>query len=328
MIKKIGILASGGNSPAMNNCIITIVKKCSSLNIESVLINEGFHGLLNENFTKPDVNFLSVFYDNGNVCIGTSRCPEFKEEKNQIKAYKILKKHKIDCLFVIGGNGSYHGGYALTKLGMHVICLPATIDNDINSTEKTIGFSTALNNIVTCIDSIKDSFDSHRGICLIEVMGRRFPDLAINAGIACGVEGIITSSNIMTADDIVKLANETEKNGHRSCLIVVTEKIYGRDGLPTLNEIVAEVQKRTNRVSRADVLGYIQRGGTTTSEDRIMGNLMGAFSVDLAQKDNKSYSVDFINGRIVGTNLEESINAPLKKEKIALLKDYFKYNKK
>jgi 6-phosphofructokinase 1 len=152
---------------------------------------------------------LSYFYANGNILIGTSRCLPFRNLTYQKKAYNILKRHAIDCLFVIGGDGSYRGALSLKKFGMHVICLPGTIDNDIASTERTIGFSTALNGIVTNIDSIRNSFDSHLGICFVEVMGRRFPDLAITAGIATQAEAIITIENILTIDQIINIANQT-----------------------------------------------------------------------------------------------------------------------
>ena len=327
-IKKIAILASGGNSPGMNNLVITLVRKCRYYGIDVRLINNGFAGLLNDDFIKPDLEMLSYFYANGNILIGTSRCLQFRRLYYQKKAYNILKRHAIDCLFVIGGDGSYRGALSLKKLGMHVICLPGTIDNDIASTERTIGFSTALNGIVTNIDSIRNSFDSHLGICFVEVMGRRFPDLAITAGIATQAEAIITIENILTIDEIIKIAEQTWKNKHRSCIIVVTEKIYGVNGLPSLDKIAAKVEQATGRIARVDVLGYTQRGGVPTAGDRNLANWMSSYGLDLAINDpNESYTIDYVGGRVTHTQIDKSVALPKKSVNVKLLNEFNKYNK-
>jgi 6-phosphofructokinase 1 len=146
--------------------------------------------------------------------------------------------------------------------------LPGTIDNDIASTDSTIGFYSCLHTIVESIDKIRDSFDSHSGICFVEVMGRGFSDLAVQAGVATIAEAIVTSENIMTAKDFIAVANETHKNKKRSCIFVITEKIYGTNGLPTLDELALQVEKATGRVCRVNVIGHIQRGGVPSATDR------------------------------------------------------------
>lgn len=327
-IRRVAILASGGNSPAMNNVVITMIRKCRYYGVEILLINDGYQGLINSNFTKPDLNSLSYFYATGNIFIGSSRFPKFKEHKYQQKAAQILKKYKIDCLFVIGGDGSYQGAAALNKLGVRVICFPGTIDNDIASTERTIGFSTALNNIMNNIDAVRNSFDSHLGVCLVEVMGRRFPDLAINAGIACQAEEIITIKNVLTTKEIVDIAKQTWKNKHRSCLIVVTEKIYGRDGLPTLKEIAAAIEKATGRISRVCVLGYTQRGGIPTAEDRNLAISMADYGFDLAfNKPDGSYAIGIKDNRITHTDIEKAVKMQAKTINSEILKESNKCNK-
>ena len=327
-IKKVAILASGGNSPGMNNVVITLVRKCRYYGIDVRLINNGFTGLLDDDFTKPDLQMLSYFYANGNILIGSSRCLPFRRLRYQKKAYNILKKHAIDCLFVIGGDGSYRGALSLKKLGMHVICLPGTIDNDIASTEKTIGFSTALNGIVTNIDSIRNSFDSHLGICLVEVMGRRFPDLAINAGIATQAEAIITVENVLTTKEIIDIAKETWKNKHRSCIIVVTEKIYGKNGLPSLEKIANDIENETGRIARVAVLGYTQRGGIPTAGDRNLASWMASYGLDLAISDpNESYTIDYIGSRVTHTQINRAVALPKKSVNVKLLKEFIKYCK-
>lgn len=330
MIKKIAILASGGNSPAMNNAIITLVRKAKSLGISVELIYEGYKGLLEENFVKSQLSMLSYFYANGSVIIGTSRYPKFTELKVRQKAKQILNKHKIDCLFVIGGDGSYKGAEGLAKLGIKVICLPGTIDNDVRSTVKTIGFSTALNQIVTSIDNIRNSFDSHCGIALVEVMGRRFPDLSINAAIATQAEGLVTCDNVLSVDDIVKISKETWKNKHRSCIIVVSEKVYGYNGLPTLAQITKEIKEKTNRLCRTIVLGYIQRGGVPSAEDRILASRLASFAIDqcIKSEKNKSYTIDYLGaGKIVANEISKSLNLKVKETNKKVYLDFLKYNK-
>lgn len=327
-IKRVAILASGGNSPAMNNVVITMIRKCRYYGVEILLVNNGYYGLLNEDFTKPDLSSLSYFYATGNIFIGSSRFPKFKEYEYQQKAVRILKNHKIDCLFVVGGDGSYRGAADLKKLGVRVICFPGTIDNDVASTERTIGFSTALNNIINNIDAVRNCFDSHLGVCLVEVMGRRFPDLAINAGIACQAEEIITVDNILTTKQIIDITKQTWKNKHRSCLIVVTEKIYGRDGLPTLKEVADAVEKATNRISRVCVLGYTQRGGIPTAEDRNLAIAMADYGLDLAlNKPNGSYAIGLNNNRITHIEIEKAVNMDAKTINSEILRKFNRYNK-
>ncbi|MDR0825730.1 MAG: 6-phosphofructokinase, partial [Mycoplasmataceae bacterium] len=213
---RIAILASGGNSPGMNNAITTLVKSAQVHKIDTLLIYDGFKGLLEDKFGVADVRYLEQFNSRGNVVIGTARSKEFMEPANKKKAVANLKKHKVDVLIIIGGDGSYRGADSLTQFGMKVMTLPGTIDNDIASTDSTIGFYTCLNTITTAIDALRDSFDSHSGICFVEVMGRGFSDLAIQAGVATEAEAIVTKDNILKAEDFTKIANETMKRGKRS----------------------------------------------------------------------------------------------------------------
>jgi 6-phosphofructokinase 1 len=265
---RIAVLASGGNSPAMNNAVITLAKSAKLNKIDIKLIFNGFQGLLEHKFTDADIRYLEEFTSRGNVVIGTSRSKEFMKLEAKHKAIKILKKEKIDVLVVIGGDGSYRGATELSKLGVKVMTLPGTIDNDISSTNSTIGFYTCLDVIVQSIDRLRDSFDSHSGICFVEVMGRGFSDLAIQAGIATNAEIIVTKENVLKASDFIRIANETKQNKKRSCIFVITEKIYGKNGLPTLDEIAEEVERKTNRVCRVNVIGHSQRGGVPAAIDR------------------------------------------------------------
>jgi 6-phosphofructokinase 1 len=265
---RIAVLASGGNSPAMNNAVITLVKSARLNGMDVKLIYDGYQGLLEHKFYDANIRYLEEFASRGNVVIGTARSPEFMKPEGKRNAMQILKNENIDVLVVIGGDGSYQGAADLAKMGVKVMTLPGTIDNDVSSTDSTIGFYSCLDVIVQSIDRLRDSFDSHSGICFVEVMGRGFSDLAVQAGIATVAEAIVTKENILKAKDFVQIANETKSNKKRSCIFVITEKIYGKNNLPTLDSIAKEVEKYTNRVCRVNVIGHIQRGGTPAAIDR------------------------------------------------------------
>jgi 6-phosphofructokinase 1 len=265
---RIAVLASGGNSPGMNNAVITLVKSARLNKIDIKLIYNGYQGLLDNQFYDADIRTLEDFSTRGNIVIGTARSKDFYQTEYKRKAVKILKKQKIDVLVVIGGDGSYKGAAGLANLGMKVMVLPGTIDNDVASTDSTIGFYSCLHTIVESIDKIRDSFDSHSGICFVEVMGRGFSDLAVQAGVATIAEAIITSENVLSAEEFVAIANETKKNKKRSCIFVITEKIYGANGLPSLDDLAKEVEKITGRVTRVNVIGHMQRGGVPSASDR------------------------------------------------------------
>ncbi|AIV03490.1 6-phosphofructokinase [Candidatus Malacoplasma girerdii] len=326
-MKKIAILASGGNSPAMNNAVITLVRKARYYNLEVELIQDGFLGLFNNQFKKPDLNTLSYFYANGNVQIGSSRFPQLQEKPNADKCYENLKARGIDCLFVIGGDGSYNGANRMFIRGMQVMCLPGTIDNDVQNTDLTIGFSSALNSIVSSIDAIRNCFDSHNSVCIVEVMGRRYPALAIQAGIATQAEAILTVDNTLTTSQIIDVVKESRKNGHRSCIIVATERLYGRDGLPSLKEIADEIKKTTGIMARYNVIGYVQRGWNPTAEDRVLASRMASYALDLAIKDKGSYSIAIRNNKLVHNTITDTINYPLKATNKEVVIDFEKYNK-
>jgi 6-phosphofructokinase 1 len=265
---RIGILASGGNSPGMNNVVITLVKCAIANDIEPYLIEEGYKGLMEEKIKKANVRQLDDFNSRGNIMIYSSRYPQFANVETKKKAIKILKKHKIDVLIVIGGDGSYQGAAGLAKLGQKVMALPGTIDNDIASTDSTIGFYTCLHSIVTFIDALRDSFESHKGITFVEVMGRDHSELAIQAGIATDAEAIVTKDNIMSTKDFIDVANEVFKRKKTSCIFIITEKIYGKNGLPDLKQIAKQVETSLGRVCRVNAVGHMQRGGITSGIDR------------------------------------------------------------
>ncbi|MDR2847131.1 MAG: ATP-dependent 6-phosphofructokinase [Mycoplasmataceae bacterium] len=313
-MKKIGIIASGGNSQAMNNTVIAIVKQAYKNNLEPYLIKDGYCGVLRGDFKKAVAADLDAYINRGNVMIGSARCLEFLEPKNQEKAAGILKKNGIEVLIVIGGDGSYNGAYKLSTFGTKVIALPGTIDNDISSTEYSIGFDTCLNQIILNMDALKDSFESHNGICFVEVMGRHFSELAIRACIANNAQYVVTSDNVLNAKQFAKIANDATKNGVRGVMFVITENIYGKDGLPTLSAIAEEVGKLTNnQMSRAISLGHIQRGGTPTANDRFMSSLFGAHAITCIKENVTNVAIGFRNNKLVTVDIKKAVTMPRKK---------------
>jgi 6-phosphofructokinase 1 len=323
---KIAILASGGNSPGMNNAVITLVKKAKLEKIETLLINDGYDGLLNEDFIKPNLRILEQFNSRGNIIIGSARSKLFYDVANKKKAVQILKKNKIDVLIVIGGDGSYKGASVLAELGAKVMCLPGTIDNDVSSTDTTIGFYTCLNTIVRAIDGIRDSIDSHKGTCFVEVMGRGFSDLAIQAGIATDAEAIITSDNVMNTEDLIKIANETYKRGKRSCLFIVTEQLYGLNGLPSLNDLAKQIEIATSRSCRVNVIGHMQRGGVTDAADRFLAASMANHCIDCIKAKKYNRVISEIRRKIIDVGIKEATTMPKKKNQIQLAKIYERIN--
>ncbi|MDR3163473.1 MAG: ATP-dependent 6-phosphofructokinase [Mycoplasmataceae bacterium] len=319
---RIGILASGGNSPGMNNAIITLVKKASVSKIDTLLIRDGYKGLLANDFIKPDIRYLDKFVTTSNVVIGSARSKDFYKIECKKKAQTILKKRRVDVLVVIGGDGSYKGAAGLAKLGQKVMGLPGTIDNDVSSTDVTIGFATCLNTIVVALDAIRDSFESHAGICFVEVMGRGFSDLAVTAGIATQAEAIITPENILSVEDFIEIANLTKKNGKRSCLFVVTEGIYGRNGLLTLNDIANEVEQVTSRSTRVNVIGYSQRGGTPTASDRFLAATMANHCIECLLQKRFNRVIVQKSGEILDVDINEAIALPHKRNNTKCAKIY------
>lgn len=305
-IKKIAIMTSGGDAPGMNTAIRAIAKTALSHNIEPVIIYEGYKGLCNNQIKSIKTIELDKFISRGGTHIYSSRFPEFANIDIQKKAIKILKSHNIDGLVVIGGDGSYKGALALHKLGFPTIGVPGTIDNDIPFTDTTIGFFSAINTVVETIDIIRNTAQSHNRLMLVETMGRECPDITIFAGMATGAEAIITSQNIFTMDDFIKTAKRVRANNKRSIIFVISELIYGKNGLPTLDEIAKEITKKTGIEARSLIVGHLQRGATPTAIDRVWATKFGIHAIKLLL-ENKS-------GVAVGNKGEMLIDTPLDKK--------------
>ncbi|WP_215743106.1 6-phosphofructokinase [Mesomycoplasma hyorhinis] len=299
MIKKIGILTSGGDAPGMNNAVRAVAKKALLHNIEPLLIKEGYKGILTKQIV-PAKNFdLDKASSEGGTIIFSSRFPEFQNNLVRQEAKAILDEFGIQALVAIGGDGTYKGAYELHKLGVKVIGLPGTIDNDIQETDFTIGFDTALNSIVESVDRLRDTSRSHKRCFIVEVMGRDCQDLALYGGIATGAEIIITNTHILTEEQIVNLVDQQmNQQGKTSTIVLTSEHIY-----KDLKAIAKFVENKTGIATRAMSLEHTQRGGRPTAFERILATQMGHKAVELLLGNKSGLAITHKNGKIEAVDI-------------------------
>ncbi len=304
MIKKIAILTSGGDSQGMNNAIRSIVKSSLANGIEPFLVYEGYKGLVeNLIFSASNIK-IDEYINRGGTFIYSARYVEFKREEIRIKAKKNLDSHGIEALVVIGGDGSYNGAQLLHKIGVKTIALPGTIDNDISSTDFTIGFNTALSSIVENVDRIRDTARSHHRCILVEVMGRYTGDLALFSGMATGAELIITSENKMEANEISKIVNsQINEKKKDSMIIIISEHVYD-----DLDQLAKDIELKSNIVTRANILGHLQRGGTPTALERVLATLMGMEAVNLLLANKSGLAIGIVNNKIYSLPILEALS--------------------
>lgn len=301
MIKKIGVLTSGGDAPGMNAALRAVIRAGLNAGIEMYVIYNGYKGIIDRNIQKVNRSFVSEMINRGGTKIGTARLPEFVEDEVQNKAVEILREFGIDALVTIGGDGTYKGALALSRKGINCVALPGTIDNDVASTDFTIGFDTALNTIVECVDKLRDTSSSHQRCSLIEVMGRYCGDLAIYAGIACGAEIVITGERITPKHEVIESIKSQMQEGKKHVMILITEHICD------VREFAREIERECGIETRSEVLGRIQRGGTPSAQDRILAARMGVFAVDLLLEGKSGVCVGIIYSKLTATPIEEAL---------------------
>lgn len=298
---RIGLLTSGGDAPGMNATIRAVVRAAIHYGDKVFGIYDGYRGLVEGKiveFTRKDV---SEILNKGGTILGTARLPEFTYEAVRKLAVDQLKKHDIEALICIGGDGTYTGAIRLHEMGIKTIGIPGTIDNDIASTDFTIGFSTALNTACEAIDKLRDTSSSHQRCSIIEVMGRHCGDLALYSGICCGAEYIITNE---TGLDKEKLLNDLKQNrlaGRRHAIVVISEN------MTDVHELAKEVEAFSGYECRATILGYVQRGGTPTPEDRLLAARLGKYAVDLLKEGVTGVAVGVKDNKLVNTPIEQAL---------------------
>lgn len=311
MIKKIGVLTSGGDAPGMNAAIRAVVRSALTEGLEVYGIYDGYLGLHQNRIEKLTRRSVSDTLNRGGTVLGSARFPEFADEEIRKQAIKNLEMHGIEALVVIGGDGSYMGAKRLTEMGYPCIGIPGTIDNDVAGTDYTIGFMTALNTVLEAIDRLRDTSSSHQRISLVEVMGRHCGDLTLMAGIAGGCEYMITSETGLDKDVLIANIKDAIYKGKKHAIITITEL------MTDVHELAAYIEEQTGRETRATVLGHIQRGGEPTAYDRILASRMGAYAVELLLQGEGGRCVGIQHDQMVHHDIIDAIEnmqRPFKQE--------------
>lgn len=305
MIKRIGVLTSGGDAPGMNAAIRAVTRVATKSGLEVYGIYDGYRGLVEGNIKPLNRANVSDILDRGGTMLGSARLPEFKDIDVRKKGVEQLQKFGIEAVVVIGGDGSYRGALALTDMGINCIGLPGTIDNDITSTDMTIGFDTALNTVVEAVDKLRDTSNSHHRCSVVEVMGNRCGDLALYSGLACGAEIIVTAQTGFEETEVLDRLKELDLvKKKRHAIVVISEKICD------VESFARKVSQFTGFSGRATVLGHVQRGGSPTPNDRILASRMGEKAVDLLMQGIGGQCVGIQYGVVVGVPIEEALNIP------------------
>lgn len=302
-IKTIGVLTSGGDAPGMNAAIRAVVRTAIARGMKVKGIKKGYQGLLNEEIIDMEAKDVSDIIQRGGTVLGTARCLEFKTIEGQKKGAEICKKHGIDGIVVIGGDGSYRGAQALSRQGIDTIGLPGTIDLDISCTEYTIGFDTAVNTAMQAIDKVKDTSSSHERCSIIEVMGRNAGYIALWCGIANGAEDILLPEKYdFDEQNIINNIISNRKKGKTHHIIINAE------GIGHSVSMARRIEAATGIETRATILGYMQRGGSPTAKDRYYASIMGAYAVDILQGGKTNRVVGYRKGEFVDYDIEEALN--------------------
>lgn len=301
-MKKIAVMTSGGDAPGMNAAIRAVVRSGLHYGFEVYGINYGYKGLCDGDIVKLNRYDVSKIINRGGTILGSARFPEFQDIEVRKKAVEQLSKIGIEAMVVIGGDGTYRGAQALTEMGIKCIGLPGTIDNDISSTDYTIGFFTALQTIVESIDRLRDTSMSHKRCSVVEVMGRHCGDLALYAGIAGGSEFIITPETGFDHDRTLQAIKESHDSGRRHAIVVVTEHMLD------VEKLAIEIEEHTGYETRATVLGHVQRGGNPVAFDRVMATEMGEYAVELINKGLGGKAVGLKDMDYVHYDIEFALN--------------------
>ena len=300
--KAIGVLTSGGDAPGMNAAVRAVVRAGLSYGMRVLGIERGYNGLLNEELVEMNLRSVSDIIHRGGTMLYTARSPEFNTQAGVEKAAANCRKNGIDGVVVIGGDGSFRGARDLTNAGIPCIGVPGTIDNDIASSEYTIGFDTAMNTAVEMVDRLRDTMESHDRCSVVDVMGRRCGDIALQTGIAVGATSILVPEVPYDfKKDIVDRMQLTQKTGKKHFIIIVAEGVGG------VEKLAKQIEETTGIETRATVLGHVQRGGSPTLRDRVVGSEMGAYAAKLLYEEKGNRVVVMQKGKIIDLDITEAL---------------------
>lgn len=301
-VKTIAVLTSGGDAPGMNAAIRAVVRTGLAKGLKVKGIMRGFSGLLNEEIIDMDFFSVSDIISRGGTILYTARCDEFRTEAGQKKGAEILKKHGIDGLVVIGGDGSFNGACKLANLGINAVGVPGTIDLDIACTDYTIGFDTAINTAMEAVDKIRDTSSSHERCSIVEVMGRHAGYIALWCGIAAGAEAILLPERYDgNEQELINKILENRKAGKTHHIIINAE------GVGHSTSMAKRIEAATGIETRATIIGHIQRGGNPTCKDRMYASIMGAKAVELLCEGKTKRVVGYRDNDFIDYDINEAL---------------------
>lgn len=301
-IKRIGVLTSGGDAPGMNPCVRSIVRTALYLGIECYGVRRGYNGLIYGDVLRLTQDNVSHIINRGGTVLNTARSMEFMTEEGQKKAAATCKFLGLDGIIAIGGDGTFRGASALSRHGINVICVPATIDNDIPCTNYSIGFDTAANTAIECIDKLRDTMQSHERCSVVEVMGRNAGYLAMYVGLAIGATAVLVpEKEIDFESDVIEKIRRARLNGFTHYMIVVAE------GAGSAADISAKIKEAIDLDPRVTVLGHIQRGGCPTGRDRVNATKMGYLAVKNLAEGKTNRIICTQNGSFVDLDIQEAL---------------------
>lgn len=306
-ISKLAVLTSGGDAPGMNPCIRAVVRTAIYNGLEVVGIRQGYKGLIENDMYDMNKRSVSNILSLGGTILKTARCLPFKEDEGMAVAYKHLKEHGIDALVVIGGDGTFTGALRFSRKypDIAVIGVPGTIDNDLCGSTYTLGFDTATNTVIQAIDKIRDTADAHDRLFFIEVMGRDSGAIALRAGISCGAEAILLPEKQTAIEDLIQNLKEGHMNKKSSSIVIVAEG----DKNGGVYDVAKAVQKEVKNYDiKVTILGHLQRGGSPSSFDRILGSRLGFAAVNALIAGESQKMVGLQANNIVLTSLEDALN--------------------
>ena len=301
-IQTIGVLTSGGDAPGMNAAIRAVVRQAISKGKKVKGIRRGYTGLIAEDIVDMEAKDVSDIIQRGGTILQTARCPEFRTEEGQKLGAEMCRKHGIEGIIVIGGDGSFRGAQKLAAQGINTIGIPGTIDLDISCTDYTIGFDTAVNTAMEAIDKIRDTASSHERCSIIEVMGRDAGYIALWCGLANGAEKVLIPEKYdFDEQKIVNNIIANRKRGKRHYIIINAE------GIGHSTSLARRIEAATGMETRATILGHMQRGGSPTCKDRVYASTMGAYAVDLLCEGKSNRVVAYKDGKFVDYDVDEAL---------------------
>ena len=301
-MKTIGILTSGGDAPGMNAAVRAVVRTAIANGMTVKGIMRGYNGLIENDIVDLNARSVSDIIGRGGTMLYTARSPRFREEEGILEGVKTCKENGIEGVVVIGGDGSFRGARDLSLHGIPCVGIPGTIDNDIACTEYTIGFDTAMNTAMEMVDKIRDTSQSHDRCSIVEVMGRNAGHLALQCGVAVGAASIVVPEVPITMDEIVEKIRRMQKTGKRHFIIVVAE------GVGKVDEMAKQIESATGIVTRATVLGHVQRGGNPSVRDRVVATQLGHAAVELLREGKGNRVVGIKDNKVVDYDIYEALN--------------------